>query len=150
MPFAVQAWETWLSEHLVQAMVNYPEAVMLGNINVIVTTFFIVVTIVLFLSLIIINIVVCRILFPLLIMFIILFPLLFIFKILFLITIVPHLDIGSNIGPHSLTVAAMGREVSVFFINTPPKIFARWWYSTRSSTTLLSSYKVTSGLEKGR
>ena len=32
MPFAVQAWETWLSEHLVQAMVNYPEAVMLGNI----------------------------------------------------------------------------------------------------------------------
>ena len=31
MPFAVQAWETWLSEHLVQAMVNYPEAVMLGN-----------------------------------------------------------------------------------------------------------------------
>ena len=32
MPFAVQAWETWLSEHLVQAMVNYPEAVMLGNV----------------------------------------------------------------------------------------------------------------------
>ena len=140
MPFAVQAWETWLSEHLVQAMVNYPEAVMLGNINVIVTTFFIVVTIVLFLSLIIINIVVFRIL----------FPLLFIFIILFLITIVPHLDIGSNIGPHSLTVAAMGREVSIFFIIIPPKTFARWWYSTRSSTTLLSSYKVTSGLEKGR
>ena len=31
MPVSVQAWETWLSEHLVQAMVNYPEAVMLGN-----------------------------------------------------------------------------------------------------------------------
>ena len=70
MPFAVQAWETWLSEHLVQAMVNYPEAVMLGNINVIVTTILIVVTIVFFLSLITINIVVFRILFPLLIIFI--------------------------------------------------------------------------------
>jgi len=46
-----KAWETWLSEHLVQAMVNYPEAIML--------------------------------------------------------------DIGSNIGPHSLTVAAMEREVVV-------------------------------------
>ena len=33
MPFAVQAWETWLSEHLVQAMINYPEAVMLGNVT---------------------------------------------------------------------------------------------------------------------
>ena len=42
MPFAVQAWETWLSEHLVQAMVNYPEAVMLGNNNVIVTTILII------------------------------------------------------------------------------------------------------------
>ena len=31
MPVSVQAWETWLSEHLVQAMVNYPEAIMLGN-----------------------------------------------------------------------------------------------------------------------
>ena len=51
MPFAVQAWETWLSEHLVQAMVNYPEAVMLGNTNISVTTIFIVVTIVFFLSL---------------------------------------------------------------------------------------------------
>ena len=53
MPFAVQAWETWLSEHLVQAMVNYPEAVMLGNtdISVIVNTIFIVVTIGFFLSL---------------------------------------------------------------------------------------------------
>ena len=29
-----------------------------------------------------------------------------------------YVDIGSNIGPHSLTVAAMGREVSVFFFIT--------------------------------
>jgi len=45
------AWEVWLSQHLVKAMVNYPKAVLL--------------------------------------------------------------DIGSNIGPHSLTVAAMEREVVV-------------------------------------
>jgi len=45
------AWEVWLSQHLVQGMINYPKAVLL--------------------------------------------------------------DIGSNIGPHSLTVAAMQREVVV-------------------------------------
>ena len=49
--FVNGAWESWLSDHLVKAMINYPEAVLL--------------------------------------------------------------DIGSNIGPHSLTVAAMEREVVV-------------------------------------
>ena len=27
------AWESWLSDHLVKAMLNYPEAVLLGNTN---------------------------------------------------------------------------------------------------------------------
>ena len=49
--FIRKEWERWISEHLVKAMIHYPEAIML--------------------------------------------------------------DIGSNIGPHSLTVAAMNREVFV-------------------------------------
>ena len=28
------AWESWLSDHLVKAMINYPDAVLLGKISV--------------------------------------------------------------------------------------------------------------------
>ena len=28
------AWESWLSDHLVKAMLNYPQAVLLGNSNI--------------------------------------------------------------------------------------------------------------------
>ena len=81
------AWESWLSDHLVKAMINYPDAVLLGKpfiINNVVTRQ-------------------CAL------------------RPFFdgdeghccILNCLDISDIGSNIGPHSLTVAAMDREVVV-------------------------------------